>query len=634
MTPAVSVTPGAPQAPAAPMFATGAPVSPPAAANAATIRQTIVGGQPAPMPPAAQPLSAPPTVAPAGMLAAAPAAAFAPPAASAPAPAFAPAPTVPTATAGQVAASGAPPVPMRRIGTPVPVGLSKQAPGGAAPPPPPPPLQPAPARLAEPPKTPVQSENPGLAQPDKKQPVFAGVKSSPKKMLMIGLGAATAILLIIMGVKSLFGGSTPKKSATTTPSTAGTKDTTGQAGGGSATDTGTQQVIVYWGLWEESTLLSQAISDFESSHPGFKIDYRKQSHLDYRERLQTAISSGNGPDLFRFHAAWTPMLKSNLAALPAKVMSAEEYKKTFYPVAAKQLQAGGQIVGIPLMYDGLALYYNKEVLKTANAQPPKTWSDVRTLANDLTVPSDKIARGQGIQRAGIALGNATNVEHFADILGLLILQNGGDPSAPASTEVRDALVFYTNFVKNDKVWNENLPSSTVAFARGEVAMMIAPSWRAHEVKSLNPELDFATVPVPKLPESSVSWASYWAEGVSAKSKNQEVAWEFLKYLSSADIQKQLYSEASQGRAFGELYSRTDLAADLSSDPIIGAFLEDAPAAQAWYLSSYTHDNGLNDQTIKYYTDAVTAVLAGEDPEKAVVALSKGVKQVLSQYQAQ
>lgn len=581
----------------------------PATTSSAAIKQTIVGGQPA----------GSPTTAPSALPMA---------------------PSVPTPGLGvgqALSAATPPPMPTRRIGTPVPVGLSKQAPGGAAPPPPPPPLQPAPSRLAEPAKTAVQSEKPGIAQPETKQPMFASVKSSPKKMLMMGLGAATAVLLIIMGVRSLFGGSTPKQTATSTPKTGST--TTGStgttnSGAGSTADTGDQQVVVYWGLWEESALLTKTITDFEASHPGFKIDYRKQSHRDYRERLQTAIASGNGPDLFRFHAAWTPMLKSNLAALPTKVMSSEEYKKTFFPIAAKQLQAGGQIVGIPLMYDGLALYYNKEILKTANAQPPKTWSEVRTLANDLTVPSNKIERNQGIQRAGIALGNTANVEHFADILGLLILQNGGDPSSPASTEVRDALVFYTNFVKNDQVWDDKLPSSTVAFARGEAAMMIAPSWRAHEVKSLNPDLDFATVPVPKLPESSVGWASYWAEGVSAKSKNQDVAWEFLKYLSSAEVQKQLYSEASQARAFGELYSRVDLAEELSSDPIVGAYFEDAPVAQAWFMSSYTHDNGLNDQTIKYYTDAVNVVLQGEDPEKAVVALSKGVKQVLSQYQAQ
>src|SRR5690606_306277 len=105
----------------------------------------------------------------------------------------------------------------------------------------------------------------------------------------------------------------------------------------------------------------------------------------YRERLQTAIASGNGPDIFRFHASWTPMLRNELAPIPASIYSAGEYNSTFYPVAAKQLQLNGQLVGVPLMYDGLALYYNKEMLQAADAQPPTTWAELRTLATKLTI---------------------------------------------------------------------------------------------------------------------------------------------------------------------------------------------------------------------------------------------------------
>ena len=41
-----------------------------------------------------------------------------------------------------------------------------------------------------------------------------------------------------------------------------------------------------------------------------------------------------------------------------------------------------------------------------------------------------------------------------------------------SKESQDALSFYTNFVKEDKVWDDKLPSSTVAFAIGYVAVML------------------------------------------------------------------------------------------------------------------------------------------------------------------
>jgi len=286
------------------------------------------------------------------------------------------------------------------------------------------------------------------------------------------------------------------------------------------------------------------------------------------------------------------------------------------------------LVGIPLMYDGLALFYNTEVFKTAAVDPPSTWSELRTLAAKLTVKS-----GGTIKRGGVALGNSVNVDHFSDIVGLLMLQNGADLADPNSNEARDALLFYTNFQKTDGVWNSTLPSSTIAFSRGEVAMFFAPSWRAHDIQAMNPDLKFATVPVPQLSDTRVAWASYWAEGVSGRSKKQDAAWKLLKYLSSAEAQQQLSADQAQGRSFGELYSRTDLASKAVANPIVSPFLQDAPYAYGWYLSSSTHDNGINDDMIQYYEDAVTSILGSGSVAEGLKLIEQGTSQVLTQFGA-
>ncbi|KKU17768.1 MAG: extracellular solute-binding protein [Parcubacteria group bacterium GW2011_GWB1_49_7] len=467
---------------------------------------------------------------------------------------------------------------------------------------------------SQPPKPPRIPQTP--TQPGVKQPIFAQIQANPKKWITIILGAILGLGLIILLLTRIFGRS----------------GTPVQQGGGATPTPAQQKVLTYWGLWEPSSVLEEVIADYEAANPGVKIDYRVQSHKDYRERLQTAIASGNGPDIFRYHASWVPMLKADLAVLPSSVMNANEFQSTFYPIAAVQLQVDGKLVGLPIMYDGLVLYYNKDILQTAGVEPPATWAELKQLANELTVPADKAERrSSGIQRAGLAIGNTSNVDHFADILALLILQNGGDPAEPAFTEVRDALTFYTNFVAEDSVWSSALPNSTVAFARGDAAMMFAPSWRAHEILELNPSLNFATAPLPQLSEEVVTWGSYWAEGVNEKSAYKPEAWSFLKYLTSAEVMKKLYSAQSQVRAFGEPYSRTDLVADLQGDPYVGAVLKDAPHAQGWYLSSATHDNGINDNIIDYYRVAVEAVLTGEEMEKVLTTLDQGVTQVLRQY---
>lgn len=391
---------------------------------------------------------------------------------------------------------------------------------------------------------------------------------------------------------------------------------------------GKEATLTYWGLWESAPVMEELIREFELDHPNLTIEYQQQSHKDYRERLQAALVKGEGPDIFRFHNTWVAMLKDELDAVPPEAYSAEAFQETFYPTAVRDLRRGASFVGIPLEIDGLALFYNKEMFRAAGIQPPSTWEDLRQAAFDLTL-RDQTGK---IQRAGVALGTTNNIDHWPDILGLMLLQNGANPAEPTDKLAADALLFYTIFTRSDKVWDQTLPSSTQAFAAGELAMYFGPSWRVLDIKALSPELDFAVIPVPQLPKSNITWASYWVEGVSAKSQNKQAAWEFLKFLSSKETLEKFYAAAAaSGRPIGEPYSRTEMAGLLSDDPLVGAYVRQAPNAQSWYLASATHDNGLNDRTIKYYEDAINAVNLRTDAETALRIASQGITQVLSQY---
>ena len=478
------------------------------------------------------------------------------------------------------------------------------------------PAIPAPAEAA-PPSTAKPPEPEAAAANNKKGfKLFKNIPKSAKVILGILLGLL-ALLLVLSLLRNR------------QPSSSNSEDTAQPAAQQEPAETIN---LTYWGLWEDSEVLTEVLTDFEAQE-NIHVDYRKQSHRDYRERLEQAIASGNGPDVFRFHVTWTAMLADQLAPMPSSVMTSSEYQQTFYPAAYDGLQLDGQIVGIPLMYDGLALFYNAEILRTAAISPPTTWSELRTAANKLTVPSNASERSKdSITRGGLAIGNASNVEHFADILALLILQNGGSPLDPSTQYVTDALTFYTNFIKKDQVWSDRLPSSTIAFARGEAAMMFAPSWRAFEIKNLNPELDFAVAPVPQLSsEQNIAWASFWAEGVNKSSKKQAAAWKLLQYLSSAEVLQKLYTDASAVRPFGEIFSRRDLSGQLSSDQLVGAYVKDADYAQTFPMASFTHDNGINDQLIQYYATAINQVLTGEEASSALNKIQSGVNQTLNKY---
>src|SRR3972149_5280073 len=306
--------------------------------------------------------------------------------------------------------------------------------------------------------------------------------------------------------------------------------------------------LTYWGLWEDDNLIKPVISEYQKQNPNVIISYERKSSLNYRTRVQTQIREGVGPDIFRIHNSWLPMFTSDVAAAPAEVFTLSDYKNMFYPVAVDSFVKGNQIFGAPMEIDGLALFYNEEMLNAVGGQPPKNWQEFINLATKMTVKDET-----GIKTAGAALGTAGNVDHWPDILGALLFQQPGvDLGNVATPQVAEVLRFYTGFVTDPKKksWDVNLPKSTDMFASERLGFYFAPSWRAHELRITNPNLKFKVAPIPQLSNRQAGWATFWGEVVSAKSKNPTEAWKFVKYLTTPETEKLIYQQASQIRLFG------------------------------------------------------------------------------------
>lgn len=389
--------------------------------------------------------------------------------------------------------------------------------------------------------------------------------------------------------------------------------------------------LTYWTLWEDDGVYKPLIDEYTQKHSGISIKLEKQSIIQYRERLQAHVARGEGPDIFRFHNTWTPMLQGELSEMPSSVMSRKEFEDVYFPVIVEDLSVGGKTVGLPLMFDGLMVFYNKDILQAAGyTAPSNDWNEFLLQAENMTVK-----QGNRIVTAGAALGRADNIEHFSDILGLLLLQNGANPARPNTDAGSGGLVFYRIFAQTpDNVWGSEFDNDILAFAGGKVAMIFAPSWEAFTIKSINPDLNFATASAPQVAGSNnnVAWASYWAEGVNSKSPHQQQAWEFLKFLTQKESLEKFYKLTAETRVlFGEPYPRRDLAETLGQNEYLAPLGAQGEIAKSFYMSSRTYDNGINDGIIQYYKNAVNSLDSGNSPQEALETASQGISQVLEKF---
>lgn len=387
--------------------------------------------------------------------------------------------------------------------------------------------------------------------------------------------------------------------------------------------------LTWWGLLDEESVYRSLIENYQTEHPSVKITYVKQSRINYRPRLQTQLRAGQGPDIFMVHSSWIPMFRGDLISSPEAIYPAAEFNQVYYPIIKDNLVISNKVYGIPVEIDGLAMYYNEDLLKFANVNVPKTWQEFIDGARKITV---KNKEGQ-IETSGAALGATINVDFWPEILGLLFMQQPDtNLDAPGNKSGGDVLRFYTSFITDpqNKTWDVTLPSSTQMFIDGKLAFYFAGAKKADEIRKSNPNLKFKVAPVPQLPGGEANWGSFWAYSVASK-PNSAASWEFLKYLSSPQSLQILYQQQTQNETVGQAFPRKDMAGLIISDPALGAFVAEAPTMKSWFLNSEANDSGINDEVIVLYKEAVNNVLQGGDPQGVLQGMDVKIKQIIDKY---
>lgn len=380
--------------------------------------------------------------------------------------------------------------------------------------------------------------------------------------------------------------------------------------GGGAPQVQGPTTLSMWGLWESPQVMNALIAKYKETHPNVTINYDDRSVLkleDYKQTVYTRATQADAPDIVVIHNSWVPGLKDALSPAPSNVITPQIYSQRFYSIAVKSAVLNNNVYALPLFYDGLVLVYNKDHFAEIDQKsPPTAWEEFRRIAVALTVRSGK---GDGsIVRGGAAIGTADNIDFFSDILGLMFVQAKVDiPNDLDTKPAQDAVTFYTNFAKEDKVWSNDMPEASVAFVSGRASMIFVPAWNLLDIVAARPDMNIGVAPVPQaIPNDPVSWGSFWMTSVTAGSKNKAAAWDFIKFLSDNDQQLQLFSEASKNKPYGPAFSSMDLKAQLDTNQYLKPLLDQATFAASGIMAARSG----NKTSIDAMRGAVDSLLDG------------------------
>ncbi|MEV5970349.1 extracellular solute-binding protein [Streptomyces sp. NPDC051921] len=324
---------------------------------------------------------------------------------------------------------------------------------------------------------------------------------------------------------------------------------TAAACGGGGADGGGQasKTLTYWATNQGSSLevdkkvLQPELDRFEKE-TGIKVKLEVIPWSDLLNRILTATTSGQGPDVLNIGNTWSASLQATGALLPwdEKNFGAIGGKDRFVDSALGSTGAPGQDpAAVPLYSMAYALYYNKQMFKDAGiAKPPTTWDEV--------VAAGKKLSKDGKWGIGVEGSNLSNNIHQVFVLGK---QHGADfftsdgrPDFTSDGAVA-AVKQYVDLMAADKIvapgnaeYAQNQSLSDFAKDRTGMVLWQTPSQTFASQGMTEEEWGVVPAPVPSGNLDTGTATNSMVAGINMavfkNTKNRDGALKFVKFMTS------------------------------------------------------------------------------------------------------
>jgi multiple sugar transport system substrate-binding protein len=348
----------------------------------------------------------------------------------------------------------------------------------------------------------------------------------------------------------------------------------GGDGGGSGESGGGDVTLTYWAsnqgtsLDNDREVLTPVLEDF-TEQTGIAVDLEVIGWSDLQTRIQTAVTSGQAPDVVNIGNTWAVSLQATGAFLPfddaamETIGGADKFVETALETGGAE---GTDPTSVPLYGLAYGLYYNRAMFEQAGLEPPTTWEEMVSAAQALTDPD------AGVYGMALAAGSYTENNHFAFINAT---QNGAelfdDDGNPTFTEdgVVEGIVRYLDLMQSDDVVNpsnaqyDNASLAVADFATGKAAMILNQN-NANatiEANGMSPD-QYGVVPFPAPADAPSDVASHVAGinlSVFANTEHPDEALQLVAHMTSEEVQTTL------GKPFSSLPVLKDAEAVFTED---------------------------------------------------------------------
>ena len=269
---------------------------------------------------------------------------------------------------------------------------------------------------------------------------------------------------------------------------------------------------------------------------GIKVTVETTPWTDYWTKLTTEMTSGKAPDVIEMYASRYPSFEDQLSDVTKAGVSMDDYN------AADALVKDGKNYGLPYSHNTNALLYNKDLLKAAGIKAEQFTWDPQT-GGTLLAAAKKLTTGKTF---GFPVWNNDQDLYLNMIAGNghWVMDEKSEKFQYDKPENVAVLQFIMDLVNKHKV---TPPPAQVAsssakvvdlFKAGQLALFPSNSGRLNDIAKAT-GFEWGIMPYPKGPGGDVTIVGNVYASVYKRSKNQDAALEWVKYVSGATGQQDL-----------------------------------------------------------------------------------------------